>query len=110
MNVLSAWISKEAQSSKGTARKNIVGLQKPLDNERRHFSPMSYLRKGITRNLKDSSGRFHCLMILEKNFRLKPSACDMNPQHLNISWLQSPTCKSFSPYCKSRLAIDRGQQ
>jgi hypothetical protein len=47
---------------------------------------MVYLQKGIKRNLMDSRGRFHCLVVSENNFRPKPSACYMNPQQLNISW------------------------
>jgi hypothetical protein len=67
---------------------------------------MVYLQKGSRRNLKDSRGRFHCLVVSENNFRPKPSACYMNPQQLNISWLQCTTCKEFPPYYKSKLAMD----
>lgn len=43
----------------------------------------------LWRNTQYSHSWLHCLLNWKRDFRLKPGTCNMNPQSVNICWLES---------------------
>jgi len=50
------------------------------------------LLKVLCRDTQYSHSWLHCFLNQKRDFRLKPGTCNMNPQSINICWLESTPC------------------
>lgn len=67
------------------------------------------LLKVLCRNTQYSHSWLHRLLNRKRDFRLKPGTCNMNPQSINIGWLEGTPCDNWEKRYTRLIAWNNSQ-